>query len=342
VVLKIVAHRRRVDGSLSVNDRGTAYLGRTQARADLWLNGLERQGDQTRLTYAMPIDVNRFQYYGLAQSIALGAEGATATLSAGYIRTKPAYTAIEGSAETLSLQVSHPLWRGYQRSLYLTGALDGVDSTNTAYGQTLYSERVRTLRGAGAYSQQSAVSALTLSATLSQGLNTLGAQTLAPGWSDRSFFKANLAAKWSHGIGKQWVVRLDAVGQFSGDKLPGSEQFALGGDEFGRAFPATVATGDQGGAGSAELAFRPTKLPAPIKGSEVYGFIDGGQIHWQARPNDGYDARTQGLSSAGFGARLAVLSKGVLEVEVARALSNPLPGQDHGWRLTLSVRSLLE
>ncbi len=214
-----------------------------------------------------------------------------------------------------------------------------MDSTNTAFGQELYTEKVRTVRGAAAYTSQTALQSLSLSTTLSFGLNALGAQAAALGFSKPDFVKLNAAAKWSHAIGKLWVVRLDAAGQYSGDKLPGSEQFSLGGDEFGRAFPAAITTGDQGVAGSAELAYRGQFWPAPLKGSEFYGFVDGGEVRWEARPTiAGY---TQGLSSLGAGTRFAILSRGVLEVEAADALSAPLATESRGWRVTVSVRSLM-
>jgi hemolysin activation/secretion protein len=339
VVLQVRTRRKRIEAGLSLNNRGTAYLGTNQIRADVWLDGLFLQGDQTRLTFAAPTDFDRFQYYGAQETIPLGSEGTTASFTAGYIRTHPAYTTITGSADAFSLQLSHPLLRSYQRNLYVTGDLDSVDSTNAAYGQALFTEKVRTVRGAAAYSLQTPLKAMTLSGTLSAGLNGLGAQTLIPGWSKPDFVKLNLGAKWSHTLGKRWALRLDAAGQYTGDKLPGSEQFSLGGDEFGRAFPSTITTGDTGAAGSAELAYRPQRTPAALAGSEAYVFADAGQVHWRARPL--YAAYTESLSSAGVGARFAVKSKAVLELEAANALVSPLPGESGGWRVTLSVRSLM-
>jgi hemolysin activation/secretion protein len=339
VVMQITARRRRIEEGLSVNNRGTAYLGSTQVKADIWFDGLTRQGDQTRVTFAAPTDFDRFHYYAVSQVLALDKDGATATLSGGYITTKPAVGNTQGRADNWSVQVSKPVIRSYKDNLYVTGDIDASDSTNTAYGQELYSERVRAARGAVAYSKQTANTALSFSSTLSFGIDAFGAHVAAAGWSKPDFVKLNVAAKFSHAFGKQWVMRFDAAGQYSGDRLPGSEQFSLGGDEFGRAYPSAIATGDRGAAASLELAYRLTHLPKAVEGSELYGFIDGGGVEWSQRPSlAGYSRE---LSSWGLGARVAVLSKGVVELEAADAYTPPLATESRGWRTTLSVRSLL-
>jgi hemolysin activation/secretion protein len=339
VVLAIVAHRKRFEGGVSLNNRGTAYLGQNQVRGDLYIDGVPFLGDQLRLTYATPTDFRRFQYYGGSEQIAVGDDGANMTLAGGYIITRPAFTPIQGRAYTWSVQGSYPVLRGDQKNLYVTGDVDISDSTNAAFGQELFSERVRTVRGAAAYTVQKPVQAYSLSATVSAGLPAFGAQAAINGWSKTNFTKLNMAGKYSHAIGKDWVIRLDAAGQGSGDKLPGSEQFSLGGDEFGRGYPAAIAIGDQGVAGSAELAYRPPKLPKLMEGSEVYAFADGGEVSWRNRPFAG--GYTESLASAGGGVRWAVLAKGVVEVEAADGVKAPFPGADDGWRVTLNLKSLM-
>ena len=339
VILAIVAHSKRFEGGISVNNKGTAYLGQNQIRGDLYIDSLPMQGDQLRLTYASPTDFRRFQYYGGGEQIAVGSDGGNMTLSGGYIITRPAFTPIEGRAYTWSVQGSYPVIRGYQKNLYVTGDFDVSDSTNAAFGQELFSERVRTLRGAAAYTVQKPTEAYSLSGTVSAGIPAFGAEAAINGWSKTNFAKFNLAGKYSHAIGKDWVVRFDAAGQASGDKLPGSEQFSLGGDEFGRAFPASIVIGDEGVAGSVELAYRVPKLPKLFEGSEVYAFTDGGQVTWRNRPIAG--GYTESLASAGAGVRWAVLSRGAVEIEAADGVKSPFPGADDGWRVAVSIKSLM-
>ncbi len=74
-------------------------------------------------------------------------------------------------------------------------------------------------------------------------------------------------------------------------------------------------------------------------GSELYAFADGGEVAWRARPLLG--GYTYSLASAGAGARFAVMSKGVIEVEAADAVKAPYPAAAHGWRVTLNLKSLI-
>ena len=81
-------------------------------------------------------------------------------------------------------------------------------------------------------------------------------------------------------------------------------------------------------------------MPKPIAGSELFGFIDDGQVRFNARPMVGLGAYSQTLSSAGFGVRVAAMTKGVVELQVADALAAPASvTESRGWRVTLGFKS---
>ncbi len=46
------------------------------------------------------------------------------------------------------------------------------------------------------------------------------------------------------------------------------------------------------------------------------------------------------LASAGFGGRLAIASKMVVQLEAAKPIDDPPTNPDHGWRAVISFRSL--
>ena len=284
VRLAIALKKKAFTIAAGVNDRGTAELGRTQVDLELKLNGLFRSGDQTQLTIAFPTDVRRFQYYALSQSEPLGDQGLMATANVGYLITRPASVDIHGSAVTAGVQLSYPLVRRYMENLYVTGSFDGVNSDNALFGQSISDERTRAIRIAAAYTKSWSKTTLSASVTGSFGLDALGARVLNPNLSDKTFRKVNLNGGLDHEISKQWIVRTRAEAQYSGDRLPATEQLALGGQDFGRAFESAAIVGDYGLAGSAELAWRPKVLPAKLKGAEVYGFVDGGELRRADRP----------------------------------------------------------
>ena len=195
------------------------------------------------------------------------------------------------------------------------------------------------MRLAGTYTRQSARYFLLVNGSASFGFDGLGARVLNPQVSDLDFSKYDVKVQANFALPLHTVLRLDSAGQYTSDRLPGAEQFSLGGEEFGRAYEAAVATGDKALAGSAELALKPPVLPSPLQGSEVYAFADGGRAYLLARP--GLDATTADAVSVGGGVRATLTARAVVQVEAARGLTNPLATEDHeGWRAIFSVKSV--
>ncbi len=337
VTLQVDPGAQRVQAAVSINNRGTAYLGRTQVQGDLYLDSLLRPGDQTRLSVALPTDIDRFQLYSFGHTQPIGADGLTVQAFGSYLRTNPKGLDVQGHAYSLGAQLSYPLIRGYQRNLYVSASFDGLNSANAFFGQELSNERTRTLRAALAYSVTSSKSLLLLSATGSFGLSGLGART-DPLLARRDFRKINLKLGYNHALGGQWVIRLAGAAQLTPDLLPSSEQFSLGGEEFGRAYEATYLVGDEGYGASAELAYVLPTAPAAIAGTELYGFADKGAIRYRSRL--GLPRQDMSLSSAGGGVRVPIRKHLVVGLEVARGLESPLPGVDgKRWRGVFNIRT---
>ena len=66
-----------------------------------------------------------------------------------------------------------------------------------------------------------------------------GTAATSPGasWKGGSF---NGRGGGSLALGAQAALRVNAAGQWTKDRLPGTEQFALGGDEFGRGYESGI------------------------------------------------------------------------------------------------------
>jgi len=340
VNLDLVLKPRTAQFGLGVNNRGTAYLGRTQVQADLYLNSLLRQGDRTQLTVAAPTRAQLFQYYGLGHIQPIGADGATVQANVGYMRTKPKNTGLRGRATSAGVQVSYPIIRSFNQDLYLNVGLDGLNADNAFLGFTFSDDRTRAVRATLSYSKTTEKSLLAASGSLSRGVNALGARVTSSALSELDFTKVNGRLAFNRVLGDVFVVRLAGAGQYSGDRLPGSEQFALGGDEFGRGFEASIVAGDYGYGASAELAWRPAKVfTGALSGSELYGFADGGEVWYRGRL--GFPASNASVRSAGGGARFVVKQRAVIQVEAARGLNDPVPFLDReNWRGIVNIRTL--
>lgn len=334
VILSITVLRERSDFNFGFDNRGTRDLGRGQFRAEAYGYSLLRDGDRTSLTLLAADDFKAFRYVSLGHSTPLGSDGFTLAMSGAYLQTRPRGSVIRGEAETASLTLSYPVIRGYKRNLSLSLGLDGVNSDAAAFGSIISSDRTRALRGAAGYQRISSKDVMTAGLTLTRGLNILGARSLI-GFAETEYSKVNGRLTWDRQIGKRIIGRLRASGQYSEDRLAGAERFAIGGVEAGRAFPQAIITGDRGYAALVELAVRP-KLPKPVEGSEVYGFIDRAAVHVERRltlAGGDFD-----LASAGGGVRMAIGRIGSIEVEGARAIDDPTPAYRNAWQVNVGWR----
>ena len=338
VTLEVDPQAQRIQAAVSINDRGTAYLGRTQVQGDLYLDSLFRSGDQTRLSVALPTDVDRFQLYGFGETQPIGADGASVQVYGSYLLTRPQGLNVKGKAYSLGAQVSYPPIRGYSSNLYLSASLDGLNSHNAFFGQEISNEHTRTVRGALAYSVTTSKSVLLLSGTASFGLPALGARE-DPTLARADFRKFNLKAGYNHTLGSHFVIRLDGAAQLTADLLPASEQFSLGGEEFGRGYEASYLVGDEGYGVSAELAYViPDGLPKAVAGTELYGFTDKGGVRYRSRL--GLPTQDLSLASAGGGVRVPINKHLVIQLEAARGLEDPIPALDgKRWRGIFSIRT---
>lgn len=337
--MKLALRPHPVQLGLAINNQGVAYLGRTQVQADLYLNSVLRQGDQTRLTVAAPWETRLLQSYSVEQVEPIGANGLVATLSANYLRTRPKDTDLLGHATTVGVQLSYPLLRSYDQSLVVSLGADGVNNQNAFLGFTFADDRTRALRATVAYDRQAGRLLLAARGALSLGIDGLGARATERGSGNPDFRKLNGKVGASFGLGERATLRLNAAGQWTSEHLPATEQFALGGAAFGRGYAASVIAGDYGIAGSAELAYLPARMPAVLRGSESFAFIDGGSIGFKTR--SGWAPNHATLASAGIGVRAKVADRAVVQLEAAKPIDNRLLFLGRrSWRGVATIRAL--
>jgi hemolysin activation/secretion protein len=345
VRLLLTLTKQTFHDKLSLSDAGDSILGRYQGMVDFSLYSLLRQGEETKFSFGASTIFSRYQYFGVSDSEPLDSEGTRAQLGFGYLHTQFGAIGLGGAAQTLQLAVSHPLIRGFDENLVLSGDLDGVDSHNAIFGLAPVTEKVRAFRLGASYNRSRPDWALALSANLSQGLDFADAVT-PEGGGRPDFTKLVLGASFNYLISAEWVARLRAASQISFNALPATELYALGGPDFGRAFLSDTALGDSALAGSAELAWAPGWLPGPLKGSEIFTFADDGASWYRARPFPSLGLlllpQDFHLSSAGLGLRLPLFQETKLELEAADALSTNVPGTRAGvWRFLFGLSSSL-
>lgn len=319
---------------LGFSNRGTDLLGSGEFNASAEFYGLAFDGDQLSLNASAARDFKRYRYVSGGYAAPIGYAGLTASVSGGYFETRPRNSPIIGRAKVAGASLSYPWLRSFHRSGDVSLGVDGINSDNAVLGNLVATERTRAVRLAASYADTREKRAVAVSGSVSRGLDIGGAYVTVP-FAEATFLKVSAAASAAQAIGKRSFIRVSATAQYSGDRLPAAERYALGGADIGRAFDTAVLTGDRGAGGVAEFAWRP--LTGDRFGeSEVYTFIDGGVLGVLPR---GAGSRADfSLASTGVGVRARYRDKIELGLEGARSIKRPLPGRDDDWRFSVAWR----
>lgn len=332
VELVLSITRKRFEYGFGFDNAGQSALGRTEVEANVAIDNLFGEGDKTQLVYGMPVEARRFQYLSLTHIEPLGTDGATVTLSAADLLTHPLNRTAAGNAYILGAQVADPLIETVHTNLVGILGFDTINSDEALLGTTISDERTRSIRVRlrGATDQWfDGVGAFDLG--LGHGIGAFGARRGTIAFGSPEYTKLSLRLTREQHLPWGLIVRGKAVGQYSLERLPGSEQFAFGGLDFGQAFQAVTLTGDRAAAAAVELAHN---LPAFANtrfnsGTEAFALTDWGEV-WNIRTP--YFPNTNRGASLGFGVRTKVLGKVTVQAEATDAIIRPVGvASNAGW-----------
>ncbi len=321
--------RRKITAGFS--NRGVDLTGDGQLDLTAEFYGVAGDGDQLTLSASAASDLARYRYAAGAYQAPVGASGLTIAANAAYLETRPRGLAVRGRAKLAGASLVYPLVRGFHRAADVSLGLDGINSDNAVLGNLIATERTRAVRIAAGISDSRAKRSWSVSAAVSQGLDVLGARTIA-GDAQKRFRKLSGAASAAQALGRRVTLRANLSGQLSNNRLPAAERFSVGGEALGRAFDTAFLTADRGAGMLGELAVRPLK-GGPLAASEFYAFADRAWIGLAPR---GADPRIDlAMASAGFGGRLKLREKAELGLEAATAIDDPYSGFDEDWRVSV-------
>lgn len=98
---------------------------------------------------------------------------------------------------------------------------------------------------------------------------------------------------------------ISAKAQFSFDNLPASDEFSIGGNEFGKGYGFAAVSGDDGFAINLEMVSPTLRTMGGQFSGNLYGFIDAGMAH-EKKSNE-TDESFEIISSSGVGLRTKIL-----------------------------------
>ena len=223
--------------------------------------------------------------------------------------------------------MSYPLLRSRDHNLRLFGKFDVVNQRQDANDVRNFDDRLRVLRFGVDYGLNDSLDGQNaLGIEISRGLDVLGAsdgnyvgQSRAKSRNDGHavFTKMTLNATRRQKLGDKWALQLSVAGQKSDERLLSSENFYIGGAQFGRAYDSGEISGDDGAAASAEIQYGEFLSLPYLDSYQFYGFYDFG-IVWETEATD-FNGRTT-LTSTGGGVRLGITKNIFGGLEVAQPL----------------------
>ncbi|HEY8950883.1 MAG TPA: POTRA domain-containing protein [Rhizomicrobium sp.] len=335
--LTLVVDRKPVDAYVAVDNRGSKYLGPYEVMAGVFINDAFDTGGRFGINAVVtPNSGPEMAYGAVSFDQPLGDDGMRLFTTLSYTHTKPGsvLAALDTSGKAINgdMALSYPFTRSRDFNFSGTAGVSYRDtSSKNALIDPLFSDHVRSVYAQlyinalddwGGYS--------TLSGRLTQGVPVFGATEKSSPNKSRvgasgTYTRANFDASHEHPLFEDVSVLLAASGQTSfGKPLLASEQYSLGGYSFDRAFDPSQITGDSALAGKVELRWDAIQEAGPVSGVQLYGFYEGGEV-WQSHALPG-TPKHETLSSAGAGARFAVLNQLNADVEWADPLERDVLG----------------
>ncbi len=313
----IFVERKAYDAFFQIDNRGSRFLGPLQVNAGGRLNNMFGLYEGLSFQFVTAPDGwpdRELDFGSVAWSQPINHEGTRVSVGYSITSTEPGYSLtpfdIEGLARSANIEVMHPFIRTRQQNLYGTLRFNYIDTErndNLGLGKT--EDRLRVLRLAGTYQFTDGFLGLnTVNAELSKGIDILNMKekdSLNPTRErgEPEFFKATMEISRIQRVTNMIELFGSVQGQKSAHKLLASEEFGVGGINYGSAYNNSEITGEDGVAGRLELRLN-NPVRVPVNFSQVYGFYDIGKV-WDNDSTVVKD-RQRSIASAGLGLRVNV------------------------------------
>lgn len=340
-VLTIETSHKLVDATIAADNRGTEYIGPYQLYAGAGVNIPSWDGRLAARWITTPA-IRELQYGEASYQQDIGADGLRLTLYGNDFKTRPGFTLApfntRSYGNTFTATLTYPIIRSRSQNLEVHGLIGEDDLvTRVANNSTLppsSNDHLRFLRAGLHYDLADQFRGVNIvTAEVSQGVDAFGAS--ANGNLRPTPSRPNQTAafeKFTGEVSRQqdlpWIypgigVLAAAEMQLTpSNALPASEQFGLGGPNYGRGYAPSDVVADEGWAAKAELQYT-AALPQDwqnwagwLDHYQLYSFYD----HGRAFRNVSSLGSAQ-LSSAGMGVRLAIANHVTADLEAAKPLS---------------------
>ncbi|MDB5963571.1 MAG: ShlB/FhaC/HecB family hemolysin secretion/activation protein [Polaromonas sp.] len=344
--LTLIAAVRKTEGFASLDNYGSRYLGPVQASFGLTGNQLLGINDQWRVV-GVGSGNSDMAFAQFSYSQLIGSEGLKAGIALSSARTRPGDVLrpldVRGNADTVSLSASYPLLKTRNQSVTARATYDHIDVRTDILGTRVIEDRVRALRLGVSWRALDALDGQNvLDVDFSQGLGGMQASDLLKSRVGAQGVFSKLAFDYERTQfigGSNASVSFGLAGQWAGTPLLSSEQYALGGRRFGRAYEPAELVGEKALAVRIEPRYTGALEAPGVRSYQVFGLYDLGRV-WKVGSVSPGTPDSPSLASAGLGARLFMAGNVVATVEAVWPLTKPLassPGRGKDARVLASL-----
>ncbi|MBT3515791.1 MAG: ShlB/FhaC/HecB family hemolysin secretion/activation protein [Nitrospina sp.] len=312
--MTLILSDKAFEGHVGTDNRGSKFNGPYEFSGDLTANSLLGDHSRTGLQGVITSQTEELLFLNAFYDLPIGQEGTRLFFSGSASDSEPGSSLkqfnINGDSRSVTLRLTHPFLRS--RGKNLTGHLGfgGRNSTTKILGSVDSEDRLRVINMGVSYDYADEYKGVNLIRfNLSQGLNIFdatksGSPNLSRSLGRSDFTKLAGSAMRVQNLAPSWNLLVASSWQYSFDKLLASEEFGVGGSQYGRAYDSSEITGDHGIAFKVELqkAFRPAW--DYLSDFQLYSFLDYGSVWNKVQTSTG--AKRQDLTSIGLGMRFNV------------------------------------
>jgi hemolysin activation/secretion protein len=301
-------------GHVGTDNRGSKFNGPYQFLGGVTVNSLLGDNSRAGVQGVFTSQTEELLFLNAFYDLPINDEGTRLFFSSSVSKSEPGSTLkrfdINGDSKSITLRLTHPFLRS--RGENLTGHLgfSGRNSTTKILGLLDSEDRLRVMNMGVSYDYADEYKGVNLiRLNLSKGLNIFDATESGSSNLSRSQGKSNFTKLTGNlmriqSLSPSWNLLGAASWQYSFDKLLASEEFGVGGSQYGRAYDSSEITGDHGIAFKVELqkAFRPAW--DYLSDFQLYSFLDYGSVWNKVQTSTG--AKRQDLTSIGLGMRFNI------------------------------------
>ncbi|TBV00127.1 ShlB/FhaC/HecB family hemolysin secretion/activation protein [Stutzerimonas kirkiae] len=333
-LLVVSIERKAVDSRVALDNRNSRYLGDAGLSASASLNAFGSRADRLTLNARTSIPLERSWSVGGVYEAQLGSNGLSGSFASSFANSKPGLELDELDVESQVISevatLSYPLIRSRRENLRLFGEFEYRNVYTDIADDAFNRDRLRILRGGVSYDRADGWDGISaLRATLHQGLDLMNATDEGSPYASRfngrsDFTKLTLDLTRIQQLPGNFSLFGSMTGQLSNRPLLASEEIALGGYSFGRAYDDGEVAGDSGWAAFIELRYNHFGVPFLPHGIQYYAFYDAGQV-WSKS-----EARFEGhqnLFSTGLGLRVNLLANLYATAEITSPLNRDVQAE---------------